>query len=150
MLASIAAVRAFIYRREEATLEDLPLLKKIALDTINQRDEELLRKIYLMNKQGLVTPFQKNILEESRYTPYTVRCVLEDLCLLKIVIRKKVGRKHLYDVSTQMKEIIEEAKLYNDSEALVRENPKIIYTRGKTGEGRSSRVRLKLKRKENK
>ncbi len=147
MLASIAAVRAFIYRREEATMEDLPLLKKIALDTINQRDEELLRKIYLMNKQGLVTPFQKNILEESRYTPYTVRCVLEDLCLLKIVIRKKVGRKHLYDVSDQMKEILEEAKLYDDSEALARENPTMIHTRGKTGEGRSSRVKLKLKRR---
>jgi hypothetical protein len=144
MLASIAAVRAFIYGKEEATMDDLPLLRKIALDTINQRDEEIIRKIYLLNKQGLITPFKKNILEESRYTPYTVRCVLEDMCMLKIVVKVKTGRKHLYDVSQQMKEIIEEAKLYDNHEAIIRENPKVILKRGKKGEGRHSRIRLRL------
>jgi hypothetical protein len=83
MLAAIASVRAFMFRRTEATLEDLPLLKKIALDTINQRDEELVRNIYFLNKDKSIPPYRRNIEEQSSYTPYTIRCVLEDLVMLK-------------------------------------------------------------------
>jgi len=159
MLAAIAAVRAFIYKRDEATLEDLPLLRKIALDTINQRDEELLRKIYLINKQGLKTPLKKHILEESRYTPYTVRCVIEDLCMLRILERKQLGRKYIYTISKHMLDIIEESKIYCDNIALTRENPKIHFKRSPTGMGKfsarrlrigeiKSKVKIKLKKKE--
>ena len=143
MLAAIAAVRAFIYGREIATLDDLPLLRKIALDTVNQRDEEILRKIYMLNNQKLAMPIKKVIQEESVYTPYTVRCVIEDLCMLKILEKKNVNRKYFYSLSVQMDEIVKEAKIYDDTSVLLRENPKIHLKRSNTGEGRHSRLVIK-------
>lgn len=112
MLAAIAAVRAFIFGRDEATLEDLPLLKKIALDTINQRDEELVRSIYCMGKDQEMPPYRKHIEEKSSYTPYTIRCVLEDLVMLKIIERVKAGTKHFYRLTPHMRKVVEEAQIY--------------------------------------
>ncbi len=143
MLAAIAAVRAFMYGRNVAKLEDLPILRKIALDTVNQRDEELLRSVYYLNKDKHTMPFKKNILEDSRYTPYTVKCVLEDLCMLKILEKYRTGRKHLYRLSKQMLSVVEEAHLYDDEYTIKRKNPKVHLRRSKTGKGRHSKLILK-------
>lgn len=132
MLVAIACVRAFMYGRDTATLEDLPLLKKIAHDTVNPRDEEVLRNVYRINKEGLVNPFQKNILDGSRYTAYTIRCVLDDMCMLNILQRYRAGRKHLYKVSERMLEVMKDAQLYEE-----RVEPKkiLIIKRKKKGAG---------------
>jgi len=143
MLAAVAAVRAFMYGRDVAGLEDLPLLRKIALDTVNQRDEEIIRSVYYLNKDKHANPFKKNILEESRYTAYTVRCVLEDLCMLNVIQRYRVGRKHFYRLSEQMLGIVKEAKLYDDEETKNRKNPDVRLKRSKTEEGRHSRLVLR-------
>ncbi len=147
MLAAIAAIHAFIMGRDVATLEDLPLVKKIALDTVNQRDEELLRNIYLMNKNKSMTPNKASIQQDSRYTPYTVRCVMEDLVMLDILEKKKEGRRYFYDLSSRMIEIIKDSKLYEEPAELVRTNPKVRLNRSKTGEGRFSKKKLRIKKK---
>jgi hypothetical protein len=132
-----------MYGRDVAGLEDLPLLRKIALDTVNQRDEEIIRSVYYLNKDKHANPFKKNILEESRYTAYTVRCVLEDLCMLNVIQRYRVGRKHFYRLSEQMLGIVKEAKLYDDEETKNRKNPDVRLKRSKTEEGRHSRLVLR-------
>ena len=114
MLVATACVRAFMYGRNETTVDDLPLLKKIASDTVNPRDEEVLKNVYKINKEGLVTPFQKNILDGSRYTAYTIRCVLDDMCMLNVLHRYRAGRKHLYKVSDRMLEVVKDAKFYEE------------------------------------
>lgn len=119
MLRDIAALKAALYGRKIATLEDLPFVKKIALDTINQRDEELLRGIYHLNKNGSDEILNRSkILSESRYTPYTVKCVTDDLVMLDILQKKKDGRRWFYTISPRMDSILEEAQLYKDLSTL--------------------------------
>lgn len=150
MLCAIAAVRAAMYGRDEATLEDLPLIRKIALDTINQRDEEILREIYLSGKESADGTVKSLISEKSRYTPYTVRCVMEDLLMLDILRKKKEGRYHSYQVSPRMLQIIEEARLYRDPSEENRENPKVRLRRSKAGEGKFSsekQIKMRIKKR---
>ena len=145
MLGAIAAVRAALYGRTEATLEDLPLIRKIALDTINQRDEELLRNIYLLNKNKDQITNKARILEESRYTAYTVRCVTEDLVMLDILEKKKEGKRFYYTLSERMNTIVTEARLYDSPEELTRVNPKIRPNRSRNGEGKFSIPKIRRK-----
>lgn len=127
MISNIAAYRALLYGREEATLEDLPLIRRIALDTINQRDEEILRKVYLLNKDDASREPLKHIIQDgSKYTQYTVHCVLEDLVMLDMLNREKEGRKHCYRISEKMRTIISKARLYQTEEELNRNNHKVI------------------------
>ncbi len=150
MLAAIAALRAVVYGKDEATIEDLPLIRKIALDTINQRDEELLRNIYLLSQKKDDHPNMAEAKEGSRYTPYTVKCVMEDLVMLNILERKKEGRRFSYELSSRMSEIIKEAKIYDDPVLLKRQNPKIRLGRSRTGEGKfSGKKKLLIRRRRN-
>lgn len=128
MISNIAAYRALLYGREKASLEDLPLIRKIALDTINQRDEEILRKVYLLSKENSEKEPLKHIIQAgSKYTPYTVHCVLEDLVMLDMLVREKEGRKHYYRLSEKMKTIVTKARLYETQEELNRNSHEVIF-----------------------
>jgi len=148
MISNIAVYRAFLYGREEATLEDLPLVRRIALDTINQRDEEILRKVWLLNKEESDREPIKHVIQEgSKYTAYTCHCVLEDLVMLDMLLRQKEGRKHYYRISDKMRDIIKKAKLYETEEELARNNHKVILKRAPTGIGDPRRTKLVIKRR---
>lgn len=148
MISNIAAYRALLFGRDEATLEDLPLIRKIALDTINQRDEEILRKVYLLNKETSDREPIKHVIQAgSKYTQYTVHCVLEDLVMLDMLNREKEGRKHYYRISDKMRAIITKARLYETVEELNRNNHKVILKRAPTGQGDPRRSRLTIKRR---
>lgn len=148
MIANIAAYHALIYGRQLATLEDLPLIRRIALDTINQRDEEILRKVWLLNREASDREPIKHVIQEgSKYTQYTVHCVLEDLVMLDMLNREKEGRKHYYRVSLKMKSIIEKARLYQSKEELDRNNHKVILKRAPTGHGDPRRKKLFIQRR---
>lgn len=127
MIANIAAHNALMYGRPVATLEDLPLVRRIALDTIGQRDEEILRRVWLLNKDNSDREPLKHVIQEgSKYTQYTVHCVLEDLVMLDMLNRQKEGRKHYYRISDKTRAIIQKAKLYETVEELNRNNYKVI------------------------
>lgn len=149
MITTVAAMRALFYGRDEATLEDLPLIRKIALDTVSQRDEEILRRVFLLNREEADRLPIKNIIQEgSKYTHYTVHCVLEDLVMLDMLIREKSGSKWIYRLSDKTKYIIDRAKLYETKEDLERNNHKVILKRAPTGMGdpRSLKTGLLVKR----
>ena len=148
MIANIAAHNALMYGRETATLEDLPLVRRIALDTIGQRDEEILRRVWLLNKEDSSREPLKHIIQEgSKYTQYTVHCVLEDLVMLDMLNRQKEGRKHYYRVSEKTRAIVSKAKLYETEEELSRNNHKVILKRAPNGMGDPRRKKLTIKRR---
>jgi hypothetical protein len=146
MLGAIAAMHAAVYGRKIATLEDLPLIRKIALDTINQRDEEILRSIY--KKQSDPEASSRAMVQtESKYTPYTIRCVTEDLVMLEILDKKRIGTKTHYTLSPRMNAIIKDSKIYEDHEVLERVNHKVRLKRNATGMGKFSKRKLVIKKR---
>ena len=147
MMANVAAHNALMYGRAEATLEDLPLIRRIGLDTIGQRDEEILRRVWLLNREESDREPLKHIIQEgSKYTGYTVHCCLEDLVMLDMLNRQKEGRKHYYRVSDKLRAIIQKAKLYETPEELERNNHKVILKRAPTGMGDPRRRKLVIRR----
>lgn len=148
MIANIAAHNALMYGRDMATLEDLPLVRRIALDTIGQRDEEILRRVWLLNKEDSDREPLKHIIQEgSKYTAYTIHCCLEDLVMLDMLNREKEGRKHYYRVSEKTKAIISKARLYETAEELGRNNHKVILKRAPSGMGDPRRRKLVINRR---
>ncbi len=148
MISNIAVYHALLWGQDVADLRNLPLIRRIALDTINQRDEEILRKVYLLNKETSDREPIKHVIQEgSKYTAYTCHCVLEDLVMLDMLIRQKEGRKHYYRLSEKMKAIIQKAKLYETPEELARNNHKVILKRAKTGLGDPRRKKLFIPRR---
>lgn len=126
MIGAIASVRAFLHGREAAGMDELPFVKKISLDTINQRDEEILRKVISINRADEQEPLKHIIQQNSKYTPYTVHCVLEDLVMLKMLTREKVGKKHLFRISEKTQYILERAKLYENELDLNKDKNEVI------------------------
>ena len=148
MMANIAAHNALMYGRPTATLEDLPLVRRIALDTIGQRDEEILRRVWLLNRETSDREPLKHIIQEgSKYTAYTVHCCLEDMVMLDMLVRQKEGRKHYYRISEKTRAIVRKARLYETEEELQRNNHKVILKRAPTGMGDPRRRKLIIKRR---
>lgn len=113
MMAFIASVHAVLYGRDVATMEDFGLVRRVCLDTVNQRDEEILRTIYKANlPDSEVLPIKARLQEVSRYNPQTVAAVMEDMCMLSVLTKKQVGRKLYYSLTDRMAKIVEEAQIY--------------------------------------
>lgn len=122
MLLATAAFRAILYGRDIVGMEELPLVRKIALDTVNQREEEILRRVFVLNNTKGAEPIRADIQAGSVYTAYTVRCVLEDFNMTGLIDMQRVGRKTHFLLSKRMNEVISKAHLYKSEEDLNRQS----------------------------
>ena len=143
MLATTAIYRALMYGRSKIDKSDLRLVRKIALDTINQRDEEIIRKAYILNNDKDQEASKRNIQSTSTYTSFTVEQVLQNFTMLDILKTEKVNRKIVYIFTDKMKRILEEAGIYQTEEELNRKGLVIPELEKKS---RSGRRKLKIKK----
>lgn len=122
MLSVLACNIALHYKQKDADLNQLRVIKKIALDTVNQRDEEILRIVYKKNyiEQNQCT--KRDIFQNSIYTPYTVNYILQSMVLTGVLEVQKIGRRDHYQLTPFMKEVVDKAKLYSTEEELNRIN----------------------------
>ena len=147
MVSNICALRAVLYGKNEANLDDLPLVRKISLDTVSQRDEEILRRVYRLNMDDSEHEPLKHLIQQgSKYTAYTCHCVLQDLTMLDMLNYEKSGRKYYYRISKKCAAILKKAKIYETIEDLLRDNNKVILKRAPTGLG-DPRRKLTIKRR---
>lgn len=146
-LATIAKLLAKIEGRKVVNEDDLRITRKIALDTVNQRDEEILRKTYLLSSSEYDEPTKRNIQEASSYTSFTVDQVIQDFAMVGVLKTRRVNRKLYYELSKNMRDILSKANIYKSKEELNRKNI-ILDSLGKPLKSRSGqRKKLTIKKR---
>lgn len=149
MLTTTAIFRALLYGRKTVDESDLALVRRIALDTVNQRDEEILRRVYILNSTNPEEAMKRKIQETSSYTDYTVEQVLQDFVMTGVLSIERANRRLLYRLSPDMAEIVKSARLYTDDSELNRESiVDELFEKDKPVKGRKKLKLRKVVRKE--
>lgn len=117
-LAKLCRSLAMLHKREEVNEEDFQIVKKVMLDTVMQRTEDILRILHVGGQAGPL-PTQE-IARISRYPVPTVLRLLQDLHVLDIVVRSGTAYRHKWRVSDYVQECIRNCGLYQSPEELTR------------------------------
>jgi hypothetical protein len=115
-LAKMARSLALVRGHEEVGEDEYRIVRKIMLDTISQRLEDLVRIIYKScpdEKDAIAT---NDLALRTRYPMETVRRIMMDMHLLDIVVKRGTGSgfKHSWNLSPYMRKAITESGLYRD------------------------------------
>jgi len=84
-------------------------LVKVTVDTCPDRVEEIVRRIFLEGKDWLET---KHVAEITRFPAQTIRYVLEDLTLLRIIQRGVNDNTTVWRLSPSVSKLIDQASIY--------------------------------------
>lgn len=111
-MAKLLVCLAMISGREECNEDDLRLIRKVCLDTVDQRLEEIVRKIYLKSPTIDDSLPSREISRVTDYNQATVGRIMNNLALLKIA--NKVGRLNKFEwtITPRIREHIEKSGLY--------------------------------------
>lgn len=133
--------------RTEVNEDDYRLIRKIILDTSDQRAEELVRKLYVATPTPDDLISTKEIAFKTHYNQATISRILNDYNLLRIVERSKDIKKHEWRVSDHIRNMIEVSGMYKLEEERnrVRGDIELFKLRQEAGESRK-KVILKKKR----
>lgn len=119
-LAKLARALAVIRNKSEVGEDEYRLVKKVMLDTISQRSEDVVRVMYQydLSKNGHRTSLTAaEIAERTRYPMTTVRRLMDDLNLLNVIQRNGSigsGFKHTWILSNYVTKTIRESGVYDD------------------------------------
>jgi len=119
-LTKVALSIAIVNRRTEVTDHEIRIVKKLTLDTISQRTEDVFRIILKSCPTVDDSLKTKDIAFRSRYPLSTVTRLLNDMYLLDIV--KKTGslNKLEWTISDYMRNLIKNGSLYRSQEEINR------------------------------
>jgi hypothetical protein len=132
-LSKLARSLAIVRGKSSVTESEYSLVKKVMLDTVSQRSEDLVRAIYEHevvkngNERSLTA---QDIVEITRYPMTTVRRLMDDLNLLNVIERKGgqgSGFKHTWRLSDYIVTAIRESGIYDEPA-----RPKIVIRRKST------------------
>lgn len=130
-LAKLCQALAIVHQRSTVTMADYRLAKKVMLDTIPQRTEDLLRHLLLTCPKPDDTMTTAEISTKSRYPQATVGRIMQDLTVLDIT-RRVVGRTGVHgnatawSLSTYIRDLITKAELYKSDEDLHRSRGRLM------------------------
>jgi ribosomal protein L37AE/L43A len=128
MISTIASYEPLLYFSKEVTQRSIDFARQIALNTVNPREEEILRTVYKLNQEYREAPSEfsrpnkKNIHRNCSYTPFTIERVLQNFIMLDILTIHKSSRQTLYHISKDMNKILVEGNIYQSKEELDRKN----------------------------
>lgn len=144
-LAKFAMNLAFTLGKKEIGEEEYRIVKKMILDTIDQRAEEIVRKIYNRTPHKDDTIATRDVARLTRYNSSTIGRILNDLNLLRIVERTGKNNKFEWRVSDHIRELIERAGFYTTEaeKERIRLDEDIFETRSNA----KKKVKIKLKKK---
>ncbi len=105
---------AYLEERREINENDYNIAKKVMLDTISQRTEDVLRMLYLNTPTINDTLKTREVAAKTKYTMSTTSHILADLDILGIVV--KTGKLNVYEwtISEHLRELIHKAEIYKD------------------------------------
>lgn len=126
-LAKLAKSLALVEGRYKVTMQEYTILKKVMLDTIPQRTEDMLRHMLRACPTLDATMTAHDLAASSRYPIATVSRILQDLNVLDIVVREGTLQRFRWTLSPYIREAIQEAGLYQDAADLNR--PTRVFVR---------------------
>jgi hypothetical protein len=144
-LAKLARGMAMIYNRPVVTEAEYRLVKKVMLDTISQRNEDVLRTmIGAMGGASVLTPMSlREIATKTHYPFATIQRLAQDLAALQIIKRQGAGATSTWTLSDYVKNEVQGAQLYNAEDLAARPTGRIrLVNRKKRPHKRTIRIPL--------
>jgi hypothetical protein len=126
-LAKMAISLAAVERRNKVDETDLTIVKKIVIDTVPQRVEDVVRFMWKSCPDPDDAKTTREISEGTRYPLATVSRLLQNFLLLEIVQRVGGKRKFEWQLTDYMRRCIKEAEIYGEPDTESRE--RIRYKR---------------------
>lgn len=116
-LAKLCQALAVLHQRTTVTFDDYRLVKKVMLDTIPQRTEDILRHILLTCPGVDDTISTGEVSNKTRYPQATVGRILQDLTVLDITRRNVAringhGQHTTWSLSGYIRGLIQQSELY--------------------------------------
>jgi MoxR-like ATPase len=132
-LAKLSRGLAMVYGKKEVTESEYKLIKKVMLDTISQRNEDVLRTMIIaMGGAKVLAPISIRDLAHKTHYPYaTIQRLIQDLIALQIVKRIGAGVQSTWTLSEYVRKEVQEADLYNDEDFVSRPLGRIRLLRKK-------------------
>lgn len=119
-LAKLGKALAMVHGRLEVTMDDFRLLKKMMLDTIPQRNEDVFRHVLRMCPTIHDTTSAAQIALATRYPVATVQRLLQDMDVLDIMKKSGTAMKFQWTLSEYIRGCATRAGLYQTKEELSR------------------------------
>lgn len=119
-LAKLAKSLAAVEGRPATNLDDYRILKKVVLDTIPQRTEDLIRFMVKACPTPMDYITAHDLAQMTRYPIMTVTRVLQDLTVLDVTTRTGTTYKHHWGLSEYIRGCLSAAQLYRTEEELSR------------------------------
>lgn len=118
-LAKLTQSLAVVHRKSTVGEDEYRLVKKTMLDTIPQRNEDVLRHML----RACPTHDQKMSMQDlalaTRYPLATVSRILQDMNVLDVVERTALTKgRHLWGVSQYMRDLIDKAQIYKKASSM--------------------------------
>lgn len=119
-LAKLAKALAMISGKDTVGADEYRLLKKVVLDTIPQRNEDIVRTFVKLTSRPNSSVTTAVIAQTTRYPVATVSRLLQDMNVLDIVTRKGTFMKFEWQLSPYIRQAMTTAGLYRTEEELSR------------------------------
>ena len=127
-LAKLCQALAILHQRNTVTDDDYRLIRKVMLDTVPQRTEDLFRNILLTCPTEEDTISTSLLSTRTHYPGATVSRIVQDLTVLEIAKRvtdSKI-RSSSWSLSGYIRKLVKDADLYQTEEELKRSNGRLM------------------------
>jgi hypothetical protein len=117
-LAKLARGMAMVYGRPEVTEFEYHMIKKVMLDTISQRNEDVLRTmINAMGGPEKMAPISMREMAAKTHYPFaTIQRLMQDLIALQIIKKVGSGSVSAWTLSDYVAKEVKDSQLYNQSD----------------------------------
>lgn len=130
-LAKFVKSLALIYEHTECGEEEYRIAKKVVLDTIPQRVEDIVRTLTVNCPGDDDTFTTQELARSTRYPLATISRLLQDLHVLDVVHRSGTSYRHNWRLSHYIRECIDKSDLYSSEEELKRPTRMFVKKRKK-------------------
>jgi hypothetical protein len=119
-LAKLAKALAMVHGNKSVTMAEYRLVKKITLDTIPQRNEDIFRHMLKMCPSFSDTISASAIATATRYPQATIQRLLQDMDVLDVVTKTGTSMKYNWTLSKYIRGCATRAGLYETEEEKAR------------------------------
>ena len=144
-LAKLLIHDAVVLEDKIVTEKSYEFIRKIVLDTVDQRAEEVIRKLYVACPDRDDSVSTREVGRLTRYNTQTIVRIMNDFNLLGIVDKLGKNNKFEWTVSKKLRKIIERAGFYETKKEKerVRGDEELFEARQNT----KHKIKIKLKRR---
>ena len=128
-LAKFVKSLAIVYNHKECGEKEYRIVKKVVLDTIPQRVEDIVRTLVVSCPSPDDSLTTQELARSTRYPLATVSRLLQDLHVLDIVQRSGSSYRHYWFISPYVRECIDKSGLYGTDEELKRPSRMFVKIR---------------------